>query len=290
VAESFAVPVLVATARRFSTSVPVVPNGSDGVGPLKQARASRQQASLSAMAHPTSVSTLYAWRVGTTPHEHVTVVLKMPPGSTANMPHEIASETAGVPHEHVPQGSILSTVDAVLRAFHQRYRAASKREKGRIADELVARTGYHRKHALRLLRRGLIARQRSRTYDKRVRDTLVAVWKAAGRPGSRRLKKVLPELLTAMERQGDLRRDIVVHGKLVTASAATIDRLLAPVRSTPLAEVTRQRLESIATMIGELADFTIPADLPPHERDRLKARLADIAQQTLRISRDRREP
>jgi hypothetical protein len=101
---------------------------------------------------------------------------------------------------------------------------------------------------------------------------------------------VLPELLTAMERQGDLQRDIVVHGKLVTASAATIDRLLAPVRATLAAKVTRQRLESISAMIGELADFTIPADLPPHEHDRLKARLADIAQQTRRIARDRRKP
>ena len=33
----------------------------------------------------------------------------MPPGRTANMPHEIATETPDVPHEHVPQGSILST-------------------------------------------------------------------------------------------------------------------------------------------------------------------------------------
>ena len=147
------------------------------------------------------------------------------------MPHEDATETASVPHEDVPESSLRSAQEAILRRFDQRYRAATKGEKGRIVDEFVARTGYQRKHALRLLRRGLIARPRRRTYDERVRDTLVAAWKTAGRPGSRRLKKLLPELLTLMERQGDLRRDIVLRGKLVMASAATIDRLLAPVRA-----------------------------------------------------------
>ena len=33
----------------------------------------------------------------------------------------------------------------------RRYRAASRGEKRRILDEFVALTGYHRKHALRLL-------------------------------------------------------------------------------------------------------------------------------------------
>ena len=206
------------------------------------------------------------------------------------MPHEVATETASVPHEDVPESSLRSAQEAILRGFNQRYRAATKREKSRMLDEFVARTGYQRKHALRLLRRGLIAGPRRRTYDQRVRDTLVAAWKAAGRPGSRRLKKLLPELLTLMERQGDLQRDIVLRGKLGMASAATIDRLLAPVRAMSSAEVARQQLERISDMMAKLADFSIPADIPPHERDHLEARLADIADEARRISGDRRTP
>ena len=35
----------------------------------------------------------------------------------------------------------------------ERYRAAERGEKGRILDELTAVTGWHRKHAVRALRR-----------------------------------------------------------------------------------------------------------------------------------------
>jgi hypothetical protein len=41
----------------------------------------------------------------------------------------------------------------LLAAIRQRYGAATREEKGRILDELVAVAGYHRKHAIRVLRR-----------------------------------------------------------------------------------------------------------------------------------------
>src|SRR5947209_11298820 len=40
----------------------------------------------------------------------------------------------------------------VTAAVAERYRAAGRREKGRILDELCATTGWHRKHAVRALR------------------------------------------------------------------------------------------------------------------------------------------
>jgi hypothetical protein len=88
---------------------------------------------------------------------------------------------------------------------------------------------------------------------------------------------LLPELVTILEEQGSLPRDIVLRGRLLTASAATIDRLLAPVRAKPTAAVLEQRLDSISKMLTELADFTIPADLAPAEKERLAASLAEIA-------------
>ena len=42
----------------------------------------------------------------------------------------------------------------LVAAIRGRYWRASRREKGRILDEFVASTGYHRKWAIRLLRDG----------------------------------------------------------------------------------------------------------------------------------------
>ncbi len=204
------------------------------------------------------------------------------------MPHEVATESSGTPHEDAPQGPVLRLRDHLLQSLAQPYRVANKGGKSRILDEFIARTGYHRKHAVRLLRDGGTARPRSRFYDQRVQDALVAVWEAAGRPSSRRLKKLLPELVITMERNGDLPRDLLLRGRLVMVSSATIDRILAPVRARTLTEVASKRMERISKLIGELADFKIPDDLPPHERERVEARLVEIAERGQRIARDPR--
>lgn len=50
----------------------------------------------------------------------------------------------------------MATRRELIRVVRERYVGKSRREKSRILDEFVAVTGYHRKHALRLLngRRG----------------------------------------------------------------------------------------------------------------------------------------
>ena len=47
----------------------------------------------------------------------------------------------------------MATRDELLEAVAARYRAAKRTEKGRILSEFVEISGYHRKHAERLLRR-----------------------------------------------------------------------------------------------------------------------------------------
>jgi len=48
----------------------------------------------------------------------------------------------------------METRDELLRPTVDRYRVSSRLERGRIIGEFTATTGYHRKHAMRLLRNG----------------------------------------------------------------------------------------------------------------------------------------
>ena len=123
----------------------------------------------------------------------------------------------------------------ILEALRQRYRQASKPDKAKILDEFIAVAGCHRKHAIRLLAGSKAATADAppvsrRTYDEAVREALVVLWEAADRICGKRLKAILPSLVTALERHGHLALDPLVRQRLLSASAATIDRLLAPVR------------------------------------------------------------
>lgn len=126
--------------------------------------------------------------------------------------------------------------EELVRAVTQRYREAGSREKVRILDEFVALTGYHRKHAIRLLNRieamrTAPKRGRSRLYDEAVRQTLIVLWEAADRICGKRLRPLLPVLVPALERHGHLRLDARVRELVFAVSAATIDRMLAEQRA-----------------------------------------------------------
>jgi Integrase core domain len=125
----------------------------------------------------------------------------------------------------------------VLEALRKRYDQGTKQEKTRILDEFVAVAGCHRKHAIRLLT-GIISHAAShgpvarRIYDEAVRAALATLWEAADRICGKRLKAILPSLITALEKHGHLALDPTVRQRLLSASPATIDRLLATVRMT----------------------------------------------------------
>lgn len=121
----------------------------------------------------------------------------------------------------------------LIDAVGLRYRSSSRAERSSILDEFVAITGYHRKHAIRLLSRpGTPPAQRhpSARYGAAVRDALGALWEVADRVCSKRLKVMISALLRAMLRHGKIGDDPVLHSQLTAVSAATIDRLLAPLR------------------------------------------------------------
>ena len=125
----------------------------------------------------------------------------------------------------------------LTRAVRQRYRGSSKGEKTRILDEFVSVSGFHRKHAIRLLSRDEVMpasdspRVGRKVYDQAVREALVVLWEAADRVCGKRLKPALPSFVDALERHGHLRLQPDVRARVLAISAASIDRLLAPIRN-----------------------------------------------------------
>jgi len=124
----------------------------------------------------------------------------------------------------------------LMESLRERYRSGSREGKCRILDEFVAVTGYHRKHAIRLLSldrgvRPAVARARPRRYGNAVAEALVVLWEASDRVCGKRLKALIPILLDALERHGHLQLNRDVRGQVLSVSAATIDRLLVLPRS-----------------------------------------------------------
>jgi hypothetical protein len=119
----------------------------------------------------------------------------------------------------------------VVAAVAERYRSGTRGEKERILDELCAVTGWHRKHAIRALRRpcGKTAdepRQRASRYGATIRDAVIALWEASDRVCGKRLVVMIPVLLPALETHGRLTLDKKDRALVLRVSAATIDRVL----------------------------------------------------------------
>jgi hypothetical protein len=131
----------------------------------------------------------------------------------------------------------LATRRELLAAVAVRYASATPHEKKTILDEFAAVTGYHRKHAIRALRavpgseKGDVPRAaRTRLYGDEVVSALTVLWEAADRICGKRLKQAIPTFITAMERYGHFKLAPEIRRQLLSMSAATIDRLLRPIR------------------------------------------------------------
>ena len=87
-----------------------------------------------------------------------------------------------------------------LEAIYLRYKSASLKQKSVILDEFCATSGYHRKHAIRLLRNykrftktKSKKRGRKPLYRKdAILKPLKRIWLTANLPCSKRLKAILP--------------------------------------------------------------------------------------------------
>jgi len=150
-------------------------------------------------------------------------------------------------------GLAMSTRRELTEDLARRYRQASKKEKGVILDQFVQTTGYQRKYAIQLLnwwgrsrlvwidgkpvklvvgrRRRRKRRARPRRYDRQVLKALKQIWYVFDFMCGKRLVVVLRTMLPRLESFGEIQVSPEVRAKLLTISAATIDRLRAPERN-----------------------------------------------------------
>ena len=120
-----------------------------------------------------------------------------------------------------------------LARMRERYETADRAAKSRLLNEVCEVTGYHRKAAIRLLRRPAVRRRHSRgrpvRYGPMVVGTLRRIWEAAGYPWSLRLQALLPTWLPWAMRRWKISRDVAA--KLRTMSPRQMDRCLRPFKS-----------------------------------------------------------
>ena len=171
-------------------------------------------------------------------------------------------------------GLAMSTRRELTEQLARRYRRASRKEKGVILDEFVETTGYQRKYAIQLLNwwgrsrllrsdgklvklvvgrpRRAMRRARPRRYDQQVLKALKQIWYVFDFMCGKRLVVVLRTMLPTLESFGEIQVSAEVRAKLLTISAATIDRLLARERD-------RLRLKGRSrTKPGSLLKHQIP--------------------------------
>ena len=90
---------------------------------------------------------------------------------------------------------------------------------------------------------------------------LTILWEAADRICGKRLKAVLPIFVESMERNGHLNLDPAVKERLLQMSAATIDRLLRPIRA--LAKQGRRKVLVNTTLRKSITIRTYEGWLDP---------------------------
>lgn len=126
----------------------------------------------------------------------------------------------------------------LIATIRPRYLKADKAGKAHILDEFIATTGYHRKYAIRVLKhgsppKGLKKAGRRKVYQGAVVQTLEQIWEICGRICSKRLQPFLPEMISVLDRCGELHLASEIKTLLVGMSRATIDRCLRSARFTP---------------------------------------------------------
>ncbi len=132
----------------------------------------------------------------------------------------------------------LKSKQELVETVRPRYLKAKKAEKQKILDEFTSATGYHRKHAIRVLKNQVQAQSRWKrnpktyktVYRGEVVEALEQIWEIYGRICSKRLQPFLPEAIKVLERCEEIELAPETIELLLQISSASIDRCLRSVR------------------------------------------------------------
>ena len=120
-----------------------------------------------------------------------------------------------------------------LKTYRERYLKAYRKEKTQLLDDFCKISGYHRKHAIRLLGKPMEGdqdmpiRRRGKSYSSAALKAIEEIWKASGYPWSSRLKELLALWMPwARQHLGGITDDL--EREILSISACQIDRRLMP--------------------------------------------------------------
>jgi hypothetical protein len=122
----------------------------------------------------------------------------------------------------------------LITSYRKRYRKSSKKGKGQIISAIIDGTGYCRKYVIQALNAEVrvpkrIERTRTSRYAH-LYETLKRIWAWSNFLCGKRLKPFLPVLIKSLKYHKEIKLSKDDEALILTVSASTIDRLLAPAR------------------------------------------------------------
>ena len=150
--------------------------------------------------------------------------------------------------------------EELLREVKKRYLAADYKTKGKILNEFCNNTGYHRKHAIRILAAGYAhkpleqRKKRAFVYGTHLFQLIIKIWELLEYPCGKRLQPVLVSTAEALERSKEIPPlTEQVKEQLTDISAHTLDNRLKRER-----QIRRLKRNRGTTRHGSLLKSSIP--------------------------------
>ena len=135
----------------------------------------------------------------------------------------------------------MKTRKELTKSLAKRYKKATKKAKSVMLGEFCANTGYNRDYAASILRNGIKPQQKTKTknkqhtgrpsmYDDDFVHILESIWKRFDHLCGKRFVVLLKSVLPSLRNCQNPAMPYEQYMRLQSISAATVDRILAPIR------------------------------------------------------------